>query len=129
MGKNMWKFDFNRGHYFQGRDNFGNNGARNNSYMLDGIEVRIGSEDWDGRLGRLGGVLAQLRASGQSVTSIDLRFRDQVLRHHVGEFAAKQLAKNFEEELATEAKKHKGTKRKWYLSLAATIIVMTLITK
>lgn len=40
-----------------------------------------------------------------------------------------QLAKNFEEELATEAKKHKGTKRKWYLSLAATIIVMTLITK
>jgi len=24
MGKNMWKFDFNRGHYFQGRDDFGN---------------------------------------------------------------------------------------------------------
>ena len=48
-------------------------------FMLDGIEVRIGSEDWDGRLGRLGGVLAQLRASGQSVTSIDLRFRDQVV--------------------------------------------------
>jgi len=23
MGKNMWKFDFNRGHYFQGRDNYG----------------------------------------------------------------------------------------------------------
>ena len=23
MGKNMWKFDFNRGHYFQGRDDFG----------------------------------------------------------------------------------------------------------
>ena len=40
-----------------------------------------------------------------------------------------QLAKNFEEELATEAKKHKGTKRKWYLSLAATVIIMTLITK
>ena len=48
-------------------------------YMLDGVEVRIGSEDWDGRLGRLGGVLAQLRASGQRVTSIDLRFRDQVV--------------------------------------------------
>lgn len=48
-------------------------------YMLDGIEVRLGSEDWDGRLGRLGGVLAQLRASGQTVTSIDLRFRDQVV--------------------------------------------------
>jgi len=48
-------------------------------FMLDGLEVRIGSEDWEGRLGRLGGVLAQLRASGQSVTSIDLRFRDQVV--------------------------------------------------
>jgi cell division protein FtsQ len=48
-------------------------------YMLDGVEVRIGSEDWEGRLGRLGGVLAQLRASGQTVTSIDLRFRDQVV--------------------------------------------------
>jgi cell division septal protein FtsQ len=48
-------------------------------YMLDGVEVRIGSEDWDDRLGRLGGVLAQLRASGQHVTSIDLRFRDQVV--------------------------------------------------
>src|SRR5262249_61187878 len=48
-------------------------------YMLDGVEVRIGSDDWEGRLGRLGGVLAQLRASGQSVTSIDLRFRDQVV--------------------------------------------------
>ena len=48
-------------------------------FMLSGVEVRIGSEEWEGRLGRLGGVLAQLRASGQSVTSIDLRFRDQVV--------------------------------------------------
>jgi cell division septal protein FtsQ len=48
-------------------------------FMLDGVEVRIGNEDWDGRLGRLSGVLAQLRASGQTVTSIDLRFRDQVV--------------------------------------------------
>jgi cell division protein FtsQ len=48
-------------------------------YLVDGVEVRLGSEDWDGRLGRLGGVLAQLRASGQAVTSIDLRFRDQVV--------------------------------------------------
>jgi len=48
-------------------------------YMLDGVEVRLGSEDWDDRLGRLGGVLAQLRASGQRATSIDLRFRDQVV--------------------------------------------------
>ena len=48
-------------------------------YMLDGVEVRIGREDWDERMGRLGGVLAQLRASGQQATSIDLRFRDQVV--------------------------------------------------
>lgn len=40
-----------------------------------------------------------------------------------------QVAKNFEEELAAEAKKHKGTKFKWYVSLAATVIIMTLITK
>jgi len=25
MGKNMWKFDFNRGHYFQARDDYGEN--------------------------------------------------------------------------------------------------------
>jgi cell division septal protein FtsQ len=48
-------------------------------YMLDGTEVRVGREDWGDRLGRLGGVLAQLRASGQRATSIDLRFRDQVV--------------------------------------------------
>ena len=48
-------------------------------YMLDGVEVRLGSEDWNDRLGRLGGVLAQLRSSGQKATSIDLRFRDQVV--------------------------------------------------
>ena len=48
-------------------------------HMLDGVEVRLGREDWDDRLGRLGGVLAQLRASGQRATSIDLRFRDQVV--------------------------------------------------
>ena len=48
-------------------------------YMLDGVEVRLGREDWDDRLGRLDGVLAQLRASGQRATSIDLRFRDQVV--------------------------------------------------
>jgi cell division protein FtsQ len=48
-------------------------------YMLDGVEVRLGREDWGDRMGRLGGVLAQLRASGQRATSIDLRFRDQVV--------------------------------------------------
>ena len=48
-------------------------------YLLDGVEVRLGRDDWDDRLGRLEGVLAQLRASGQRATSIDLRFRDQVV--------------------------------------------------
>ncbi|HET8578653.1 MAG TPA: FtsQ-type POTRA domain-containing protein [Methylomirabilota bacterium] len=48
-------------------------------YTVDGVEVRLGAEDWEARLGRLLGVLAQLRAAGEVVTSIDLRFRDQVV--------------------------------------------------
>ena len=48
-------------------------------YTLDGVEVRLGKDDWEARLGRLLGVLAQLKASGETVTAIDLRFRDQVV--------------------------------------------------
>ncbi len=48
-------------------------------YTVDGVEVRLGREDWDARLGRLQGVLAQVGSSGERVTSIDLRFRDQVV--------------------------------------------------
>jgi len=48
-------------------------------YTVDGVEVRIGKDDWEARLGRLLGVLGQLRASGETVTAIDLRFRDQVV--------------------------------------------------
>jgi len=48
-------------------------------YTLDGVEVRLGVDDWDGRLARLEGVLGQLAATGQAVNSIDLRFRDQVV--------------------------------------------------
>lgn len=48
-------------------------------YTVDGVEVRLGKDDWEARLGRLQGVLAQLTASGEAVTSIDLRFRDQVV--------------------------------------------------
>jgi len=48
-------------------------------YTVDGIEVRLGSEDWESRLGRLQGVLAQTRAGGEPVSVIDLRFRDQVV--------------------------------------------------
>jgi cell division septal protein FtsQ len=48
-------------------------------YMANGVEVRLGREDWEGRLGRLQRVTAQLRATNQSIASIDLRFRDQVV--------------------------------------------------
>jgi cell division protein FtsQ len=48
-------------------------------YTLDGVEVRLGKDDWEARLGRLQGVLAQLGAAGETPTSIDLRFRGQVV--------------------------------------------------
>jgi cell division septal protein FtsQ len=48
-------------------------------YTLDGIEVRLGKEEWDARLGRLQGVLAQLASTGVVPTSVDLRFRGQVV--------------------------------------------------
>ena len=48
-------------------------------YTVEGVEVRIGAEDWEARLGRLQGVLAQVRAGGEAVSAIDLRFRDQVV--------------------------------------------------
>jgi cell division protein FtsQ len=46
-------------------------------YTVDGIEVRLGSEEWEERLARLEGVLAQV-ATGD-VQGVDLRFRDQVV--------------------------------------------------
>jgi cell division protein FtsQ len=48
-------------------------------YTVEGVEVRIGAEDWEARLGRLLGVLAQIRSGGEVVSAIDLRFRDQVV--------------------------------------------------
>jgi cell division protein FtsQ len=48
-------------------------------YTVDGIEVRLGAEEWDSRIPRLAGVLAQVASSGQAVSAIDLRFRDQVV--------------------------------------------------
>jgi cell division septal protein FtsQ len=48
-------------------------------YTEDGIEVRLGAEDWGERLGRLEGVLAQVERQGPAVTGIDLRFQDQVI--------------------------------------------------
>jgi cell division protein FtsQ len=46
-------------------------------YTIDGVEVRLGTEDWDERLARLEGVLAQIAT--QDVRTVDLRFRDQVV--------------------------------------------------
>jgi len=48
-------------------------------YTVEGVEVRLGAEDWEARLGRLQGVLAQVRTGGEPVSAIDLRFRDQVV--------------------------------------------------
>jgi cell division protein FtsQ len=54
-------------------------------YTLDGIEVRLGTEQWDERLARLEGVLAQLATrDGSAVTAVDLRFRDQVVLKNGG---------------------------------------------
>jgi cell division protein FtsQ len=46
-------------------------------YTVDGVEVRLGTEDWDERLARLEGVLTQIAT--QDVRAVDLRFRDQVV--------------------------------------------------
>ncbi len=48
-------------------------------YTVDGIEVRLGTEDWEERLARLEGVLRQVAAHESGVRAIDLRFRDQVV--------------------------------------------------
>ena len=46
-------------------------------YTVDGVEVRLGADDWDERLARLEGVLAQVAT--QDVSGVDLRFKDQVV--------------------------------------------------
>jgi cell division septal protein FtsQ len=46
-------------------------------YTVDGVEVWLGSEDWDERLARLEGVLAQVAT--QDVSGVDLRFKNQVV--------------------------------------------------
>ncbi len=56
-------------------------------YTVDGIEVRLGTEQWDERLARLEGVLAQLATQSGgvgAVTAVDLRFRDQVVLQNGG---------------------------------------------
>jgi cell division septal protein FtsQ len=53
-------------------------------YTVDGVEVRLGSEEWEDRLARLEGVLAQLGHDGGGVSAVDLRFRDQVVLQRGG---------------------------------------------
>jgi cell division septal protein FtsQ len=48
-------------------------------YLEDGAEVRVGTEDWDERLARLDGVLAELDSRGERILAVDLRFRDLVV--------------------------------------------------
>lgn len=48
-------------------------------YLMDGAEVRIGTEAWADRLARLDGVLADLDARSERVASVDMRFRDLVV--------------------------------------------------
>jgi len=54
-------------------------------YTVDGIEVRLGAEEWEERLARLAGVLEQIGRTGEGVTAIDLRFRDQVVLRKGGQ--------------------------------------------
>jgi cell division protein FtsQ len=46
-------------------------------YTIDGVEVRLGAEEWDERLARLEGVLAQVAT--EDINGVDLRFKDQVV--------------------------------------------------
>jgi cell division protein FtsQ len=48
-------------------------------YTVGGVEVRLGAEDWEERLARLEGVLAQKAAREGAIRTVDLRFRDQVV--------------------------------------------------
>jgi cell division protein FtsQ len=48
-------------------------------YTADGVEVRLGSEEWEERLARLERILKQVGRDGEAVQAIDMRFRDQVV--------------------------------------------------
>jgi len=54
-------------------------------WTVDGIEVRLGTEDWEERLARLEGVLSQVASEEGAVSAIDLRFRDQVVLKRGGQ--------------------------------------------
>jgi cell division protein FtsQ len=48
-------------------------------YTVDGVEVRLGQDEWEERLARLERILTQVGRDGEVVRAIDLRFRDQVV--------------------------------------------------
>jgi cell division protein FtsQ len=48
-------------------------------YTVDGVEVRLGTDEWEERLARLERILGQVGREGETVHAIDLRFRDQVV--------------------------------------------------
>lgn len=48
-------------------------------YTVGGVEVRLGTADWEARLARLEGVLAQIKSLGGPVEYVDLRFKGQVV--------------------------------------------------
>jgi cell division protein FtsQ len=48
-------------------------------YTVDGVEIRLGMEEWEERLARLERILRQIGRDGEAVRAIDLRFRDQVV--------------------------------------------------
>jgi cell division protein FtsQ len=48
-------------------------------YTVDGVEVRLGTDEWEERLARLERILTQMGRDGEVVRAIDLRFRDQVV--------------------------------------------------
>jgi cell division protein FtsQ len=48
-------------------------------YTVDGVEIRLGNDEWGERLARLERVLRQVVRDGEVVRAIDLRFRDQVV--------------------------------------------------
>lgn len=54
-------------------------------YTMDGVEVRLGTEDWSDRLARLEGVLAQVARADARISVVDLRFRDQVVLRRGGQ--------------------------------------------
>jgi cell division protein FtsQ len=54
-------------------------------YTIDGIQVRLGAEDWPDRLARLEGVLAQVATEEPRPSAVDLRFKDQVVFRRGGE--------------------------------------------